>query len=350
MASNSSSYPPGRVFLFRREISLLLSIFLVLATGFLVHYFSPKPAPMVMVSAKTNDCPQTIDEVHLKNGKLTQPLLFADLPRENAELSDLKDKINELITRDKSMNLASSISVYFRKMDNGESFVIGGEKKYQPASLMKVVFLISILKQANSNPELLNKKVYFDHRIKTGFQQNIKNFSLQEKRYYTIRDLLNYMITYSDNDALVLISGQTDNIIYNNIYKDIGLVTAPSDRAQALDYTMTVSEYSRLFRILYNSGYLTEENSEFALKLLTQSTYRGGLLKDIDPSFPVAHKFGERILPGTGSNQLHEVGIFYAEPEPYLLGVMTEGRDLNQLSTVLSEISRLVYQYNNKGI
>ena len=156
------------------------------------------------------------------------------------------------------------------------------------------------------------------------------------------------MIAYSDNDALMLVSAQTDNNVYNKLFKDIGLASAPSDRAEAVDYGMTVSEYCRLFRILYNSGYLTEENSEFALNLLSQSTYRGGLLKEMNPPFPVAHKFGERVMPGTGSNQLHEVGIFYSDPEPYLLGVMTEGSDLTQLSSVLSEISKLVYQFYSK--
>jgi beta-lactamase class A len=237
--------------------------------------------------------------------------------------------------------MLTDISVYFRKLDDGSWFVINGSRAYSPASLMKVAFLITILKQSATEKGLLNKKIYFEKHNEEGFSQNIKNFSLTENKYYSIKELLYDMIVYSDNDALIMIGRNVNQAIFQKLFSDLGVTAPPTEPAKELEYMVTLNDYCKFFRILYNSGYLTDENSELALSMLSQSTYRGGLLKDISPNLPVAHKFGERIS-GT-SQQLHEIGIFYTEPQPYLLGVMSEGTDLKKLSDVLSQISQVVY-------
>ena len=333
--------------LFNKKIPLSVTVLFMLLTGLAVYYFFPRPPEVVIVNSK-NDCPQKMNQVRLNDYKFTHPLMFADLPNENEELMGLKEKIIQLIAEDKSLNRLSDISVYFRKMDDGSWFIINGDKTYTPASLMKVSFLIAILKQVGSDPGLLHKKIYFAKHFPDGFSQNIKNFTLKENKYYTIKELLHDMIVYSDNDALTLISTMTDATVFSKLFTDLGVVSPPIDPFKSMGYVVTIADYCKLFRILYNSGYLTDENSEFGLSLLAQSTYKEGFLKDINPGFPVAHKFGERVYGGL--QQLHEIGIFYSEPEPYLLGVMSEGKNLKELSTVLSQISKLVYQNYTKGI
>src|SRR5207253_2260870 len=104
---------------------------------------------------------------------------------------------------------------------------------------------------------------------------------------------------------------------------------------------INVIDYCKFFRVLFNASYLKGDDCEYALDLLSKSTYKEGLLGDIKVNFPVAHKFGERIT--NSSEQLHEVGIFYDE-KPYLLGVMSSGHDLKDLSLILSQVSQIVYQ------
>lgn len=55
----------------------------------------------------------------------------------------------------------------------------------------------------------------------------------------------------------------------------------------------------------------------------------------------MAHKFGEALDPQ--GLQLHETGIVYLGNDPYLITVMTKGRDVHQLPQVLSTISRYVF-------
>jgi hypothetical protein len=56
----------------------------------------------------------------------------------------------------------------------------------------------------------------------------------------------------------------------------------------------------------------------------------------------VAHKFGER--GGIeGGQQLHDCGIVYSQSGPYVLCIMTRGRSLEELKTVIADLSKIVY-------
>src|SRR6185436_9640331 len=130
--------------------------------------------------------------------------------------------------------------------------------------------------------------------------------------------------------------------VYSKIFTDLGIQPPDVHAVEAnTEYYINVIDCCKLFRVLYTSAYLHDENSEFALELLTQSTYKDGLLKNLKSNFPVAHKFGERVMSNV--QELHEIGIFYADTKPYVLGVMTTGHDMKQLSTVLGQISEIIY-------
>ncbi len=320
----------------------------MLVTGVVVYYLFPRQPGSVIINTKQNACSEKMNQRRLNDYKFTHPILLSDLPTENSELSGLKEKIIDIIAQDKNKNLLKDVSVYFRTMNDGSWFVINGDRTYAPASLMKVTFLIAILKQSEADSGLLDKKIYFEKHADTGYNQTIKSFKLEEKKYYTIRELLHYMIGYSDNDALALISRNTSQPVLKKFFEDLGVASPSWDPTKSSEYVVTVSDYCKLFRVLYNSCYLTNENSDLALEMLSESTYKGGLLKDISPSFQVVHKFGERF--DGQSSELHEIGIFYSTPQPYLLGVMSEGQDMSQLSSVLGKISKVVYENYNKRI
>lgn len=91
---------------------------------------------------------------------------------------------------------------------------------------------------------------------------------------------------------------------------------------------LTVKEYASFFRILFNSSYLSADNSERALNLLAHTEYHDALPSP--QGVVVAHKFGEA---GTENieRQLHDCGIVYLPDHPYLACIMTRGRDAEKL-------------------
>lgn len=84
------------------------------------------------------------------------------------------------------------------------------------------------------------------------------------------------------------------------------------------------------------------EHSEKVLSLLAQSEFDQGTASGVPKDVRVANKFGERFIGN--EKQLHDCGIVYFPQNPYLLCVMTRGKDFHELAGVISAISQMVYE------
>jgi hypothetical protein len=136
-----------------------------------------------------------------------------------------------------------------------------------------------------------------------------------------------------------------DYDVYTDLMRDINI---PIPAKNQPDYKLTSEQTSRFLSVLYNGSVLSSKYSEIALKLLTESTYHSGLIRNVKNDVTVAHKFGERFLPN--ENQLHETAIFYANNEPYLITVMTTGSDTAREADLLGKIGAMAFDYSNKNI
>jgi beta-lactamase class A len=123
------------------------------------------------------------------------------------------------------------------------------------------------------------------------------------------------------------------------VFADFGLAVT---NRNARNYPMCVSDYSIFMRALFNASYLNNKDSEFAIELLSDSDYKMGILRGIPTDLRVAHKFGEE--GNIDCKELHESAIIYLENSPYLLTIMTKGKDITKQSKVLEEISANVYR------
>ena len=81
---------------------------------------------------------------------------------------------------------------------------------------------------------------------------------------------------------------------------------------------------------------------------MSNTKYKDGIASGVPKDVAVAQKYGERVS-GTGNIiqvvELHNCGIVYAADHPYALCVMTKGVDINKLTLVLKDISKIVYNY-----
>jgi len=148
------------------------------------------------------------------------------------------------------------------------------------------------------------------------------------------------MIVNSDNYASNILNGLMDINIYKKIFEDIGIENYNTeDQYRKLSST----QIAKLFRILYNSTYLSYNNSEYALLLLSESGFKGGLVKEFPASVVVAHKFGEG--GGVDETDLSDAGIVYLNNETYCIVVMTRGKNVTELSEIIGKISKKIYDY-----
>ncbi len=313
----------------------LLIALLIPTIGCIV--LATRKTTIVASEAQPCDVYSSLTNARIQTYEFARPLLYYDVINEDSRLADVKSKIEAFIEQKKREGALSTASVYLRK--GGGWIAINQDEQYSPASLEKVPILITYLKDVERDPALLNKQIFFEHHFGELPKQNIKVFSLVEKKYYSIKELLHAMIAYSDNDALNLLFQNMNNATFKQLYVDLKLEIPDL----SIDvYKISVVNYSKFFRILINATYLSNDLSEMALKMLTECTYKDGITKDFDDKVKVAHKFGERAWPDR--KELHEFGIIYRGRKAYIIGIMTRGKDFKQLSEVLSGISDIVYK------
>jgi len=284
------------------------------------------------------------------NGNYTfiNPLLLSDASelKDSREFTSLKSKAQELLEKHKSSGDATQTSLYFRDLNGGRWFGVGENDIYAPASMLKVPTMIAFYKLAETNPKILSAVVTYKGGADENKDESIKPLkAIEPGKSYTIEELIHYMIAYSDNNARLLLHENIDPKYLLEVFTDLGIdIPANSDQA---DF-MSPKKYSYFYRILYNGTYLSRTMSEKALSLLSTPDFPQGLEAGVPTDTVVAQKFGERQLADPKSNEiyekeLHDCGIIYYPKSPYLLCVMTKGPDLSRLSSVIADISRLIY-------
>jgi beta-lactamase class A len=235
-------------------------------------------------------------------------------------------------------------AVYFRDLHMGGVFGVNERDAFAPASLLKTPLMIALLKRAEKDPALLDAVI--TRRVQPGDPIGEVDAvrSLMPDQPYTVREVIRKMIEYSDNESMRLLTQYFEQISGNTLdplfdtYVDLGLSLPRSFP----DDFVTVRQYSTLFRILYNASYLNAERSQEALSILARSDFREGLVGGVPEGIQVAHKFGIRGLED--AEQLHDCGIVYYPWNPYLLCVMTRGKDAAALPPVIQKVSRMVYE------
>jgi beta-lactamase class A len=251
-------------------------------------------------------------------------------------------KVDSLIKSKK----ASLVSVYYRDLNNGPWFGINEKEGFIPASLLKVPTMMTVFKVAEDDPSFLNASVeYLGSTLNS--QQLIKpREQIVNGRRYTISELIEHMIKYSDNNAALVLDNVLPDEDKDSAYSGLGI--APPSRDNAQVDSMSTRTYASFFRILFNSTFLSAKYSEKALSLLAETDFKEGLVKGVPAGVPVAHKFGERV---TDSNvQLHDCGIIYYPKKPYLLCIMSRGSNITDLTNVIAELSKTIYDERLKQI
>lgn len=243
---------------------------------------------------------------------------------------------------------ASHVSVYFFDLKSGLYFDLNEKYLYDPASLMKMVTMIALFKKAESDPRILSQMILYQGENKSFLKQNfLPKQELQVGKIYSMEELVERMIIFSDNQASDLISQNLDNSLIEKTLTDLGMNFLDKVTTNT---NMSVEEYAALFKILFNSSYLNPQTSEKALNILTKTAYQDGLIAGVPEDIKIAHKFGERSWDIISTKQLHDCGIIYYPDNPYLLCVMTRGNDFIKLSQVIKDISSLTYQQINKQL
>jgi beta-lactamase class A len=287
----------------------------------------------------------TITPIHdpLSGYTLIDPTLYTEIPESLSfpKYSALQSSLQTYVSAAEKSGKASDISVYYRDMNSNEWVGVNESQEFDPASMTKVVTLIALLRASEVQPNIMSVKISIPASVTIPTIRTQDYYPptnpIKSGNTYTIPYLMQQLITQSDNGADAVLIDYLGNTGMATVYSDLHLP------APGTSTGISAQAYSHLFRVLYNSTYLTLSDSQKALQLLSQTDFNAGLVAGVPSGTVVAHKFGES-LDSPNSPGLNDCGIIYYPNHPYFLCVMTKGSDFNTLAGVIAGISSLTWQ------
>ncbi|MBX7052842.1 MAG: class A beta-lactamase-related serine hydrolase [Flavobacteriales bacterium] len=285
-----------------------------------------------------------VELLHESQYQKIRPLLFAENACESDELSGLKKNLSDAISKKMTNGEVTRSAVYFRDLNHSAWTSVNGTETFHPASMLKLTVMMNVLKIAENNPNILISKYKIDKSL------DLKELTPPSQRLilgkeYTVMELLEAMMKRSDNDANALLHKIMNYDVYTEMFVNLNIpVPGPND----FYYEMNPMDLAKFYRLIYHASYLNRNASEYALKLMVDCEFKQGLQKNLPKGADIVNKFGERMTVD-GLYQCHDSGIVYLNGQAYLLVIMTEGKQFDQLKNVVADLSGICYDYLLKG-
>lgn len=266
--------------------------------------------------------------------------------------NELKDLVNKSIESNVTLKKVDKVSVFYRDLVNRQWFGVEETELFSPASLLKLPLAISYYKLQEVDNTVLGKQIKYvtgDSSQRLYDMQSIKPSNRPEnEKYYSVEELIRFMIQNSDNGALWILGQSMKEDFQKKVYLDLGL-SYPVSGGATEDF-VSVKTYGAILRTLYNSSYLNQELSNKLLEVMSGGAYDSGIVAGVPSDIRVANKFGEReivyVFNGNSTKyELHDCGIVYDKKRgDYVLCVMTKGKDYEELENVIYDISKVIYE------
>lgn len=229
-----------------------------------------------------------------------------------------------------------NISLYIEFMNTGANISYNPDARMYPASLIKMPVAIAAAKKVETgewrwDSELVLMERDIDDRFGDLAKEPIGT-------RLTIERLLKLLLVDSDNTAFNILLRNLGRGAIEQYLTDTGLMEL-FDANQ----NVTAREYTRIFRSLYTSSYLTRELSQKILSLLdsTEHTY---LARPIGGKVPFPHKFGTNLE----LNVFADAGILYIKNRPVIMTVFYKGEakdSAERIDEFFSRVATVTYEY-----
>ena len=332
----------------RTHIYLTIAFCLVFAGGIFLGHSVWTNATQIANSQASQDFSEDGTKY-----KFIDPLLFCQDQGQNLSnrgANEIENEVGNYVTQEKNNNDIIDAAFYFRDLNGGSWALVNPDYQSMPASLLKVPVAISVYQRAEEDPGFLKSTFTLSKSIQDMNADQSEHFQAPERvqpnTNYTVEGLVRLMLEDSDNIALYMLGNMFTLQELQSAFTHLG-IDAPGNGTSG--YTMSVKTYASFFLVLYNATFLTQNDSEHVLSLLSQSTFTQGIVAGLPQGTVVAHKFGESASPGDPTLQLNDCGIVYKPNQPYLICIMTKGTDYDSLAMVISSISKMTYDTVNSS-
>ncbi|MCX6765472.1 MAG: class A beta-lactamase-related serine hydrolase [Candidatus Moranbacteria bacterium] len=226
-----------------------------------------------------------------------------------------------------------NIGIFLQDSRTGAWLGINEREGFNPASLLKIPIMLAVLRQIDLNelslntileitPDDLDKNSGELYKKGTGYKMSVWDF-------------IEEMILASDNTAKEVLKRQLTDAELNSVFAHVGI---PNPYAQTNDSLVTPRGYTRFFKSLYFSTYLSPELSDKALEITTDTKMENLLSAGIPYEVQIAHKYGER------PDGLSDCGIVYHPKSTYFICIMTRDMEVPKAKELIANLSKIIYE------
>lgn len=245
--------------------------------------------------------------------------------------------LKETIEQEIEMYSASGdVGIFLQDIKTGTWLGINERDGFSPVSLLKMPIMMAILKKVERKEINLNDKIeIIDSDLDDLYGVLYEKGSGAK---ISVSDLLKEMILASDNTAKNVLKRQLSMSELNAIFVHVGI---PNPYLSTNEQKVSPRGYSRMFKSLYYSSFLSPELSERALDLTTDTQEESLISRGVPYEIQVAHKFGIQ----SDNGELHDCGIIYHPKNPYIFCIMTRELGLDGSADMIAKISKDIYEF-----
>jgi len=242
---------------------------------------------------------------------------------------------NTIIQDVKEYNMTGNVSIFIQDAKTGGWLGINEERGFEPASLLKIPIMMAVLKKVDRGEIKLDDNITLTNEDIDPFYGTLYKQGAGTK--ISVEELMKKMILTSDNTAKNALKRQLTPEELNAVFVHVGI---PNPYDESGDAVVSSRYYTRLFKSLYFSTFLSPALSEKALDLATDTEENNLILKGVPPEVQVSHKFGVYY------NELHDCGIVYHPKNPYFICIMTgDIKNITKNEELIVKVSEDTYNF-----
>ncbi len=292
---------------------------------------------------------------HQDKDNLTRPISFAESSPQRIQMNapdpksveEEKNKLEKYLTvKVALLGVADNISLYYKDQNLKFEIAMDPMRSWVPASTIKAFVVLEAYRQRSLNLINFDQKIVIKKENVVPTELQSYDFSpLNEGVRVTIRDLINAMITQSDNTAYNTLIDILDRRNISSTLKRLGFTDTDvgekinlDDEQYQLDLQIpgrqpnktTIKDFALLFNLLFDKQIA---DSEEILSIFKRQKVNYMLPSLLPPNTVIAHKTGEF------SPYYHDGGIVYKPAETFTLAIFTNSDN----PSIVAQLAKAAY-------
>lgn len=248
--------------------------------------------------------------------------------------------------RNELLNFQGTVGLVIKNLKNGKIIVHQADKLFPSASLVKMPIMAACF-QAIWEGKI---KLTDQYRLKSSYKARgsgiLKYFAKGKK--ISIAELIELMITKSDNTAAHMLTDILGFEYLNCCFKKMGLVNTNLSRNvmdvrkyfQGIENFTTAWDIALLLEKMYQRNLVSQEASEEMLALLKRQEIRDRLPRYLPSGVEVAHK------TGLFDNVCHDAGVVFHPKGDFIICVLvSDRRDHLSAKKLIGSIAKITFEH-----